>query len=112
MSEQREQSGSRSSSEKARGNSAWARHGTGRANIGVEAINSGAVALPSASGPTVMMEAVDGAVDAAVGEELQQTTGAANILSGGPPNGETGRMVSVISFDVRLSIIEMRLLVQ
>ena len=55
-----------------------------------------------------MMEAVD----AAVGEELQQTTGAANILSGGPPNGETGRMVSVISFDVRLSVIEMRLLVQ
>ena len=100
MSEQREQSGSRSSSEKARGNPAWARHGTGRANIGVEAINSGAVALPSASGPTVMMEAVD----AAVGEELQQTTGAANILSGGPPNGETGRMVSVISFDVRLSV--------
>ena len=67
------------------------------------------MALPSASGPTVMMVE---AVDAAVGEELQQTSGAANIVSGGPPNGETARMVSVISFDVRLSVILMRLLVQ
>ena len=51
-------------------------------------------------------------VDAAAGEELQQTAGAANIVSGGPPNGVTARMVSVISFDVRLSVILMRLLVQ
>ena len=60
----------------------------------------------------MMVEAVDAAVDAAVGEKLQQTSWAANIVSGGPPNGETARMVSVISFDVRLSVILMRLLVQ
>ena len=67
------------------------------------------MALLSASGPTVLREVMVVAVDAAAGEELQQTTGAANIESGGPPNGETARMVSVISFDVRLSVLGMRL---